>query len=85
MSPKTAPPIKAGSGAAVTCERFGGSHVLADLLKINRSTTWRWERTGYIPPKYHAKILKLADRKRISLSPLELVMGIDGSPVGVSR
>lgn len=59
--------------ASRVIERFGGQSALARLIGKKQSTVQYWAATGRIPPTWHAKLLKLAKEKRVSLAPSELV------------
>jgi hypothetical protein len=67
------------SPASRIIEKFGGQSNLARLIGKRPSTVQYWASTGRLPPKWHAELLALADRERISLTPSELV-AIPGPP-----
>lgn len=55
-------------------------HILAKELGVNYSTVIRWGyprekggTDGYIPRKYHAKLIKLAESNGIKLKPLDFI------------
>ncbi|MFP5389641.1 MAG: P63C domain-containing protein [Thermoleophilia bacterium] len=62
------------SPAARVIERFGGQSKLARLLGKRASTVQYWGSTGRIPPKWHGRLLELAQSEGISLNPSELVV-----------
>lgn len=61
------------SPASRVIARFGGQSQLARLIDKNPSTVQYWATTGRIPPKWHAKLLELAEHQGLSLAPSELV------------
>ncbi len=67
------------SPAARVIDRFGGQSNLARLIGKGASTVQYWASTGRIPPKWHARLLELADQEGVSLTPSELV-AVPGSP-----
>lgn len=64
--------------AALVATRFGGHTRLADLLKVHRSTTWRWLQRGRVPVKEVPRLLALARKQRITLTESEILMGRAG-------
>jgi hypothetical protein len=61
------------SPAANVIERFGGQSKLARLLDKRASTVQYWGSTGRIPPKWHSRLLELAEQEGVRLNPSELV------------
>lgn len=56
-------------------ERLGGSVVVADALKIHRSTAWKWTQPkekggtgGLIPSKHVPALLALAKKRRTKIT-----------------
>lgn len=70
------------SPAETVIQRFGGVRSLARDLGIDHSSVARWPMpkarrgsAGNIPSKYHATILRTAERRGIALSAAELIFG----------
>lgn len=60
-------------------DRFGGQSELARLIDKGPSTVQYWASTGRIPPKWHGRLLEIAEQLDISLTPSELVVLPDTS------
>jgi hypothetical protein len=58
---------------------FGGVSILAKQLEISKVTvsSWQTRGDGGIPRQHHLKIIEVAKRKKIELSPEDLVFGRD--------
>lgn len=56
----------------VLIHELGGCSQLAEWLKVNRATVWRWQDIG-IPPKYWKPILRMCRRWGITISADELL------------
>jgi len=54
------------SPASRVIDRFGGQSKLARLIGKRASTVQYWVSTGRIPPKWHARLLELADEEGVS-------------------
>lgn len=67
------------SPASRVIDRFGGQSTLARLIEKNPSTVQYWAATGRIPPKWHGRLLEIAEREGIGLEPSELV-AVPGGP-----
>jgi hypothetical protein len=50
--------------------KFGGQS-LAQLLRRRQSSVQYWAKSGFIPPRWHQKILDLAAARGVSVSPAE--------------
>lgn len=61
--------------SVVATESFGGPAKLAKALGLTTSAVSKWERSGMVPVKHMATILKLAKYRRIKLTPEDLVNG----------
>lgn len=61
---------------------FGGITPLAQAIGRPVSTVQRWLDSGYIPPRYQARILAEAAARGIDLKPETFVPFLQGSPAG---
>lgn len=52
---------------------FGGQRALARALKMPQSSVCEWRKTGYIPAKHIARVLRIAARQEIELTAEQLV------------
>jgi hypothetical protein len=60
--------------------RFGGQSALARLIGKGQSTVAHWVKTGRIPAKWQAELLKLAEANDVSLSASDF-MGSPGQKI----
>ncbi|MCB9169563.1 MAG: helix-turn-helix domain-containing protein [Flavobacteriales bacterium] len=63
------------SSAQLVIDKFGGQSALAKALGKTQSTVQHWAKTGIIPARRHASILKAAGEKGIDLSPTDFLQG----------
>ncbi len=63
------------SAAQKVVNKFGGQTQLAEVLGIRQSAVSYWVKTGNIPAKRHAAILRAAGERNLDLSPRDLVNG----------
>lgn len=73
-------------------QKFGGQSALASALGITQPAVNYWKRTGNIPAKWHAKIMRVAAERGISVTAADLVATpdepvevIDALPHAVAR
>jgi hypothetical protein len=64
--------VKMNSASRII-EKFGGQSDLASLIGKGQSTVQYWAKTGLIPAKWQAQLLKVASEKGISLSPSDFL------------
>jgi hypothetical protein len=62
-------------------KKFGGQQALAEALGKSQSTVAYWAKSGAIPSKWHADVLKAASSSGVSLGAAELV----NAPVEVEQ
>lgn len=51
--------------------RFGGAARFAALLKVDRTTPYRWKQEGKIPPTWVPLVIQLARQHRIPFTAAE--------------
>lgn len=75
--PRHAPTTATGrrTPAATVCAVFGSCAEVARLLKLHKSTVWRWLRGGLVPSRYHHDLLDHAEWLGLVLTPDDLVRG----------
>jgi transposase-like protein len=74
--------------ADIVISRFGGVRPLARLLGKDPSTIYRWKQPadrggldGRVPSAVQVRLLDLARKRGVELSPADLVLG-SGAPAG---
>jgi hypothetical protein len=53
--------------------KFGGQSALADALGKPQSTVQYWSKTGAIPAKWHALVIKAAETKGLTVDPGDFI------------
>jgi len=63
--------------AEIVIEVFGGVRATARALKLAPSSVSRWvtDRNGLVPQAQQYKILKIASRKQLKITPTDLIIG----------
>ena len=67
--------------AEMVISKFGGQTALARLVGKGQSTVQHWAKTGCIPAKWQAELLRIAGEKGIDLAPADFVSINDASHV----
>jgi hypothetical protein len=52
------------------CEKFGGKPTVAAILGLTKGAPYQWR--GYIPTKYHLKLIEEGRQRQINISHAEL-------------
>ena len=63
-------------------QKFGGQSAVAKLIGKGQTTVQYWTKTGVIPAKWHALLLRIAQEQGVDLSPSDFIaMGAETSQV----
>ena len=70
------------NAAQVVVEKFGGQSAVAKLIGKGQSTVQYWTKSGVIPAKWHAPLLRIAQENGVDLSPGDfMTMGTEPTVV----
>jgi transposase len=66
--------------AARIIKLLGGIDAVAEICQVSYTSPYRWQRSreqdgtdGFIPRKYHARLIKHAKSKNIRLRPVDFI------------